>query len=51
MEKDEYYNIADDKEMQKKHLYTQRLCHEFSALDPVKIEKRKKLIKTIVNSI
>lgn len=51
MEKDEYYNIADDKEMQKKHLATQRLCHKFSSLDPKKLEKRKQLIKEIVNSI
>ncbi len=51
MEKEKYYNIVNDRKMQIKHLYTQRLCHKFSALDPIKIEKRKKLIKTIVNSI
>lgn len=37
--------------MQEKHLYTRRLCHKFNILDPIKLEKRKKLIKTIVNSI
>ena len=51
MKKDKYYNIANDRKMQIKHLYTQRLCHKFSSLDPVKIKKRKKLIKLIVNSI
>lgn len=51
MKEEEYYNIADDKEMQKKHLYTQRLCHKFSSSDPKKLEKRKQLIKEIVNSI
>ena len=37
---EEYYNIADDLQMQKKHLYTQRLCYEFSMLDPININKR-----------
>lgn len=48
---EEYYNIADDLQMQKKHLYTQRLCYEFSMLDPINIDKRVELIKKIVNSI
>lgn len=51
MEKEEYFNLADDKEMQKKHIHTQSLCQKFSSLDPKKIEKRKQLIKEIVNSI
>ena len=49
--KEEYYNLADDKNMQEKHLYTQRLCHEFSMLDPIEMEKRQQLIRKIVNSI
>lgn len=51
MEKEEYINLADNKEMQKKHLEVQSLCHKFSALDPKKVTKRKQLIKEIVNSI
>lgn len=51
MEKDEYYNMADDRKMQKEHLYVQRLCHKFSTIDPIKTNKRKKLIKKIINSI
>lgn len=51
MKEEEYYNIADDKEMQKKHLEVQSLCHKFSSLDPKKVTKRKQLIKEIVNSI
>lgn len=51
MEKEEYINLADNKEMQKKHLEVQSLCHKFSSLDPKKVTKRKQLIKEIVNSI
>lgn len=51
MEKEEYINLADNKEMQKKHIEVQSLCHKFSSLDPKKVTKRKQLIKEIVNSI
>ena len=49
--KEEYYNLADDEKMQEKHLHTQRLCHQFSMLDPAQIERRRQLIQEIVGSI
>ncbi len=51
MEKEEYCNITDDVKMQKEHMYVQRLCYKFNQLDPVKIKKRKKIIKKIVKDI
>lgn len=51
MKEDEYYNLTDDKEMQQKHLYAQRLCHEHNLLDPKEFEQRKELIKKLFNSI
>ena len=51
MENDEYYNLADDVEMQKKHLYAQRLCHEHNLLDPKEFEKRQKIIRKLFADI
>ena len=51
MKEEEYINLADDKEMQAKHVHTQSLCHKYSLLDPEKLEKRRSLMKEIVNSI
>lgn len=49
--KEEYYNLVADEKMQEMHLHTQRLCHQFSMLDPAQIERRRQLIKEIVGSI
>lgn len=43
----EYYNLTDDREMQKKHLYAQRLCHEHNLLDPKEFEKRHEIIRRL----
>lgn len=51
MEKDEYYNLTDDLDMQKKHLYAQRLCHEYNLLDPGEFTKRNEIIKKLFSGI
>ena len=51
MKEEEYINLADDEEMQAKHIHTQSLCHKYSLLDPEELEKRRNLMKKIVNSI
>ena len=51
MENDEYYNLTDDVEMQKKHLYAQRLCHEHNLLDPKEFEKRQEIIRKLFADI
>lgn len=51
MDNNKYYNLANDKIMQEKHLHVQRLCHQFNRLDPIKVKKREKLIKEIVGNI
>ncbi len=48
---EEYINLSDDEGMQQKHRNIQKLCQEYSLLDPNDLEQRKALIQKIVKRI
>ena len=48
---EEYINLSDDEGMQQKHRNIQKLCQEYSLLDPNDLEQRRALIQKIVKRI
>ena len=42
---EEYINLSDDEGMQQKHRNIQKLCQEYSLLDPNDLEQRRALIQ------